>query len=177
MRSVAHLLRWILLLVGFGSLAGPALAEDIPEYRLKAAFIYNFALFTDWPETIGPTLLVCVVGRDPFGPEIDALQGKPVGAHNVAVQRRPGGDALQDCHVVFIAASAMPGLPRLLDGLRGRPVLTVADTPGAAAQGVVLNMALSQGGGVTFEANAGAARASGLALRSKLLRLATEIHR
>lgn len=177
MRPRAHLLWWILLSVGLGSLAGPALAEDVPEYRLKAAFLYNFVLFTEWPATIGPTLLVCVVGRDPFGPEIDALQGKPVGARSVTVQRRAAGEALQDCHAVFIASSAMPALPRLLDRLRGQPVLTVADTPGAAAQGVALNMALSRSGGVTFEANAGAARASGLALSSKLLRVATEVHR
>ncbi len=156
------------------SLAHGAMADELPEYRLKAAFLYNFALFTEWPTEVGPTLNLCIHGTDPFGKEIDALQDKSVGARSLAVQRRRVNESLKGCQIVFIAASAIDGLPHVLDGLRDLPVLTVADSPGAARQGVALNMALAQNK-ISFQANLQAARAAKLNLSSKLLRLATEV--
>jgi YfiR/HmsC-like len=149
-------------------------ADDLPEYRLKAAFLYNFALFTEWPAEVGVTLHLCVVGSDPFGAELDGLQGKAVGARSLAVQRKTGIDALKACQIVFVPPAASSQLPRVLEALEGLPVLTVADSPGAARQGVALNMAVVQNK-VSFEANLRAARAAHLNLSSKLLRLATEV--
>lgn len=162
-----------LLLFG-GSFALPALADEQPEYRLKAAFLYNFALFTDWPPDVGSTLQLCVHGADPFGKELDALHGKPVGSRSIAVQRKRSGDSLHGCQIVFIAASAIGSLPRVLETLRGLPVLTVADSPGAARQGAALNLAVDQNK-ISFETNLQATRSAGLKLSSKLLRLATEV--
>lgn len=157
--------------------AGPALAQDqTTEYRLKAAFLYNFAVFTEWPVDVGPTLRLCIHGVDPFGTEADALAGKPVGGRSLGVQRRVGLEALPSCHVVFVSASAMAQLPRIVDAVRGLPVLLVADSPGAAHQGVALNMALVQGR-VAFEANVEAARSARLVLSAKMLRLASEVIR
>ena len=154
--------------------ASQAHGDDLPEYRLKAAFVYNFIVYTEWPAERNGTLNLCILGTDPFGAEIDGLQGKPVAGRSIAVQRKAPGEPFSNCQVVFVHASAMQTLPRLLEGLRGQPVLTVADTPGAMRQGVALNMAVSQGK-VTFEANLQAARSAGLNLSSKLLRLATEV--
>lgn len=153
----------------------PARSSDLPEYRLKAAFLYNFALFTEWPESVGSTLHLCLLGKDPFGEEIDPLQGKAVGSRSIVVQRKAGVESLRGCQLVFISGTAIGGLSRVLDALRGSPVLTVADSPGAARQGVALNMNVAQNR-VTFEANLDAARGAGLNLSSKLLRLATEVH-
>jgi hypothetical protein len=75
---------------------------------------------------------------------------------------------------VFIVPGAIAGLPHVLDALRGKPVLTVADSPGAARQGVVLNMRLTQDK-ISFEANQRAARSAGLGLSSQMLRLATDV--
>jgi hypothetical protein len=119
-------------------------------------------------------LNVCVHGDDPFGGEIDGLQGKSAGGRSLAVNRRAAGEPLRDCHIVFIAASMIDHLPRVLDSLRGRPVLTVADSAGAMRRGVMLNMKMAQGK-ITFEANLQAARGAGLDLSSKLLRLAVEV--
>ena len=174
--SASSVTRLSLLLAAFYMplTASQARADELPEYRLKAAFLYNFALFTEWPAEVGDTLTLCIVGRDPFGRDIDELQGKPVGDRSVTLQRKGLGDSLKSCQIIFIAASAMGNLPRLLDELRERPVLTVADSPGAARQGVALNMAVAQNK-VTFEANLQAARAARIGLSSKLLRLATEV--
>lgn len=143
------------------------------ERELKVAFIYNFMRFTDWPEDTGSTLTLCVRGPDPFGTPLDALQGKVVGTRALAVQRR-GNEALKGCQAVFIGSSAFGNWPKTILELQGRPVLTLADTPGAARQGVHLNMAVVQNK-VTFEANLAAARSVQLKLNSQLLRLATEV--
>jgi hypothetical protein len=154
--------------------APAALSDDLPEYRLKAAFLYNFALFTEWPSDIGSTLNLCVYGRDPFGEEIDALQGKPVGDRRMVVRRVTSGEGLAVCQIVFIADPSAEAISRLLSSLRGAAVLTVADVPGAARQGIALNMNVVKNK-ITFEANLAAARAANVKLSSKLLSLATEV--
>jgi hypothetical protein len=154
--------------------APAALSDDLPEYRLKAAFLYNFALFTEWPADTGSTLNLCVYGHDPFGEEIDALQGKAVGARHLVVRRITSIGGLSACQVVFIADSSGDGISRVLSTLRGATVLTIADAPGAAEQGVALNMNVVKNK-ITFEANLTAARAANLKLSSKLLSLATEV--
>jgi hypothetical protein len=151
-----------------------ARADELPEYRLKAAFVYNFMLFTEWPAATGNTLNLCIHGKDPFGPEIDGLQGKLAAARSIAVHRKAAGESLKNCQVVFMAPSMMGSLPNVLESLKGQPTLTLADSPGAMHKGVALNMGVAQGK-VTFEANLQAARGAGLNLSSKLLRLATEV--
>jgi hypothetical protein len=158
-----------LLLAAWG-----ARAADLPEYRLKAAIVYNFIAFTEWPAEVGTTLDLCIHGKDPFGAEIDGLNGRAVGNRSIVLRRTGPGDTLKNCQVVFVTTSAIDSLPRLLDSLRDRPVLTVADSPGAMRRGVILNMNLAQDR-VAFEANLQAARSAGLLLSSKLLRLATEV--
>jgi YfiR/HmsC-like len=152
--------------------APPASSEELSEYRLKTAFLYNFAAFTEWPPQVGSVLNLCVYGRDPFGAEIDGLHGKSIGQRKLVVQRKAG--ALKDCQIVFISAADIDQLPRLLDTLRGLPVLTVTESRGGAWQGAALNMNLVRGK-VTFEANLVAARAAGLHLSSRMLSLATEV--
>src|SRR5580700_879556 len=139
--------------------APAAVSDDLPEYRLKAAFLYNFALFTEWPADIGATLNLCVYGQDPFGEEIDALQGKPVGDRRIVVRRVTSAEGLGICQVVFIANPSGDGIARALSILHGATVLTVADVPGAAKQGVALNMIVVNSK-ISFEANLSAARAA-----------------
>jgi len=167
-------LRWMLGLVASLVFTMSAHGEDLPEYRLKTAFAYNFVAYTEWPASTGNALNLCIYGTDPFGKEVDGLQGKVVAGRTLAVLRKAPGEPLKDCQVVFITASTLDHLPRTLESLRGRPVLTIADSAGAMRRGVVLNMNMAQGK-VSFEANLQAARAAGLDLSSKLLRLATEV--
>ncbi len=155
--------------------AHAARGDEVSEYRLKAAFVYNFASFTEWPAEVGTLLRLCVYGSDPFGANLDSLQGREVGARRIEVQRRASADKLDDCQIVFISRSGIGNLPRILDNLGTAPVLTVADTPGAMRQGVALNMETERDR-ITFTANLAAARQNRLTLSAKLLRLATEVH-
>lgn len=154
--------------------AAPAAGQGFSEYQLKAGVLYNFISFTTWPEAPPAVLNVCIYGTDPFGREIDALHGRKLGNGSLAIRRASSVEVLADCHVVFIAQSAIGNLPRVLDYLEDRPVLTVADTPGGTLRGVVLNMEMTQGR-LGFRANLSEARSRGLGLSSKLLRLANEV--
>lgn len=165
---------WCLVGVSLLAFAAGTRAGDLPEYRLKTAFIYNFALFTEWPAAVGGTLKLCVYGADPFGGELDGLQGKTVGARRIAVQPKATLEELPGCQIVFVTQATASHVPRVLAALAGQPVLTVADSPAAANQGVMLNMTIAKSK-ISFEANLRAARAAQLNLSSKLLRLATEV--
>lgn len=154
--------------------ASSASSQESSEYQLKAAFLYNFAVFTEWPPQVGPVLNLCVYGQDPFGEAIDGLNGKTAGTRTIAVHGKTDAAALKACQIVFIGSADIDQLPRLLKSLRGVPVLVVADSPGAARQGAALNMRLAQGR-VTFEANLVAAHGAGLKLSARMLSLATEV--
>lgn len=162
---------WLLGLLCCPSLAH---AETLAEYQIKAAFLYNFLAFTEWPAEVGNTITLCVYGPDPFGEDLNKMQGKSLGPRSLAVKRVNSVDGLHSCQAVFITRPVMSNLRRVLDNLGDRPVLTVADSQDAALQGVALNMSMDQNK-VTFEANLAAARGNRLNLSSKLLRLATKV--
>jgi uncharacterized protein DUF4154 len=160
-----------------GALLGiltPCGSAELPEYQLKAAYLYNFAQFTAWPAGIGKRLTLCVFGSDPFGADLDRLQDKLVGTHTLQVQRGVALGEVAGCQVLYISRDAVGSLPALLGRIGRKPVLIVTDSPGAARVGAMLNMTVAQNR-VTFEANRRAANDAGLELSSRLLRLATEV--
>jgi hypothetical protein len=167
-------LKRLLLAAGMLIAAGQALAQATPEYRAKAGFLYNFIAFTEWPAKVGNPLSLCVYGVDPFGEELNALQGKSVNGRSLAIRSVANPDQVKACQVVFVASSAIDSLPRILDALQGEPVLTVADSKGALDSGVGINMLVRQSK-IAFEVNLVATRRAQLNVSSKLLRLASEV--
>ncbi|MCF8168989.1 MAG: YfiR family protein [Rhodoferax sp.] len=151
-------------------------AEEMTEYQVKAAFLYNFAVFTEWPPGTASTLNLCLVGHDPFGTAMDELQGKSFGTYTLKVHRKKGLDSLGSCQIVFVASADIEHLPRVLGSVSGLPVLTIADTPGAIAQGVAINLRVARGH-VQFDLNLPSLRRAGLGIGSGVLRLAVEVIR
>jgi hypothetical protein len=162
-----------LLAVRLTSVAGAA--EPVPEYELKAAFLYNFTLFTEWPDKSDAVLSLCLYGKDSLGKAADQLEGKSVKGAAVKIRRPDSLTQLRACQVLFIGASEQPQLASILEAVKGAPVLTVADTAGAARAGVMINLVL-EGQRVTFDINTAAVRAAGLSVSSKLLRLARAVY-
>lgn len=154
--------------------AGHAFAQTTPEYRAKAGFLYNFIAFTDWPPKVGSPLPLCVYGANPFGDELNALEGKTVNGRKLTIHYPGSLEQLKRCRVVFVANSAIDGLSSILDTLRGEPVLTVTDSRGALDAGVGINMLVRQNK-IAFEVNLAVTRRADLSLSSKLLRLASEV--
>lgn len=172
--AAIHLL--LLFICFLMSLSTPALADETGEYTLKSAFLYNFSLFATWPDQSSATFNLCIYGHDPFGKKLDILlQDKHVGQRPITIHRINQRDQLPQCQLVFISRSEAKNLSQIVDGLADFPVLTVADSPGACLQGVMLNMLIKHDK-ITFEANLTQARSTGLVLSSHLLRLAAEVY-
>lgn len=168
------------LLVAYLSFVFPvsyvaAQKESSVEYQVKAAFIYNFIAFTQWPENTDQFIRLCVYGNDPFGKEIDKLENKPVHGRHIHVQRISDHEALNTCQVIFFSQAVDGNLHKILVALQHQPILTLADNPDALVQGVVINMSLAQEK-IVFEINLDRARQSGLDISSKLLQLAVKVH-
>lgn len=166
----------LILCLSFFISVSQAYAQDSAlEFRVKAAFIYNFIAFTQWPNEIDQTIHLCIYGRDPFGIEVDKLESKSVHGRNIKVKRINEPRAVKDCQVVFFSTSAINEIARIVNGIQNQPTLTLADNPQGIAQGVIINMSLANEK-VVFEINLGVARRSGLNLSSKLLRLAVKVN-
>jgi len=159
--------------------AGPAPAQKPPngslEYAVKAAFLYNFAKFVEWPDSPAAppsTLTLCVLGTDPFGEALEtAVLDKTVRSRTLSVRRLQGLEDLGPCPILFIASSEVGRLPQILERLRGAPVLTVGESDGFARAGGMIGFFLEENR-VRFEVNLGAAEAAGLRISSRLLGVA-----
>lgn len=153
----------------------PANAHEVPEYRLKVAFLYNFAAYTEWPIPPTQALNLCIYGQDPFGENLDFIRKKKVNGHELVIRHSRNINELSGCQIVFITHAMIDHLTDINSRLGDHPVLTIAETPGAGRQGAILNMAVRDGK-IVFEANIAAAKTKGLKLSSQLLRFAIEVY-
>lgn len=159
------------LLASFVIVAGTlsAAAQDVPlEYRVKAAYLYNFLKFIDWPVSLPGPFTICVAARNPFGDILaDTARGERVGGRPIVAKVVTEPDA--GCHVVFVprGAAAAP----YVRGARG--TLTVGETPDFLAQGGTI-VFVQEGGNVRFQISDDAATRAGLQISSRLLRLSRD---
>ncbi|PXX18297.1 uncharacterized protein DUF4154 [Nitrosomonas ureae] len=164
-------LSWLLIL----SYSPMTYAEQPTEYRMKVAFLYNFAAYTEWPDRHGQDLNLCIYGDNPFGEHLQHLQQKKINGHEIIIRHTKNINDLSNCQMIFITQSVIGNLDDIIMLSHERPILTVADTPGTASQGIMLNMAVKEGK-ITFEANIITAKNSGLRLSSQLLRFASKVY-
>jgi uncharacterized protein DUF4154 len=147
------------------------------EYELKAAFLYNFIKFTEWPaEAAGKKeapLVIGVVGKDPFGAVLDkVIEGETLQNQTIVARRFPRMDeAASNSEVLFIGSSEESNLAAILRLLDGRPVLTVSEIDNFAQRGGMIQLK-KENNKIVFEINVEAAKRSRLAMNAQLLRLA-----
>ena len=149
------------------------------EYATKAAFVYNFAKFVEWPTTAfaGPDapLIVGVIGKDPFGDALDALTTQPIKGRAIVIRRFSQLTDLTLCHILFVSASHEFQQIQILKAVDGTPVLTIGDNLRQfGARGGIINFMLFQET-TRFAVNIGAARKHGLEVSSQLLKLAAVV--
>lgn len=157
-------------------LVAVARAESATEYQVKAAFLFNFAKFVEWPAdaftSADAPLQICVLGQDPFGHDFEQLiEEKAVNSHRLEVIHPSGVPQAKACQVIFVASSDKQQVREILRGLRGASVLTVGDTPGFAKMGGIINFVLDDNR-VRFEINVKAAERAHLKLSARLLTVA-----
>jgi hypothetical protein len=155
----------------------PAAADVLPEDRLKAAFVYRFAQFVEWPESAVANrnaIDICVLEPNPFENLLQLLvEGEASGPRRLQVRAVSTAQAAASCHVLFLPARA--GLHReTLRHVASMPVLTVSDAPRFLESGGVIQLGVA-GANMRFSVNLDAARAARLRLSAQLLRLATAV--
>lgn len=162
----------IAALVGLCAMPRAAAAEPT-EAELKAEMVERFTRFIDWnPDDLPPdTLALCVVGDSPLTAPLQKIAKSRKIKDRQATVRVVDAAATTDCHIVVVGGSDRKRLAAVIARTEGHAILTVADSPGAAAAGVIINFFLDAKH-VKFEINTRAARDSGLKVRAKLLRLA-----
>ncbi len=153
---------------------GPVWASSV-EYRVKAAFLYNFTKFIEWPAVTAKRadpFRIGILGDDPFEDEIDGLKDKTVGPRSLTVERFSAWQpAVAQCDILFISGSQSTSVADIVQRLDGHPVLTVGDSPGYPSQGVMINFFM-ESNKVRFAVNPTAVQRAGLAISSRLLKLA-----
>ncbi len=154
-------------------------AVDISrEYLIKAAILYNFAKFAEWPAAsfsdVDAPLRICVIGDDPFGPALTSLHGKTVRDRALAATRIAHIEDAPACHMLFVSASEQGRLAGILGAVDTLPILTVADMDAFTGSGGIVALREAEDRS-RLEINVGAAKKAGLKLSSKLLRLADTV--
>jgi hypothetical protein len=155
-------------------------AQDaLPEYQVKAAYLFNFLKFVEWPEDAFPDslapIVIGVVGDDPFGGTLPQLvTGKTVQGRNLVVHTFRTGENLRSAHILFICASEKKKAPMILSSLRGSSVLTVGDMEGFLEEGGMIQF-VNENDRIRFVINLTATSQAKLKLSSKLLSLAKTV--
>jgi hypothetical protein len=171
--------------------AAPKAAADSAsgqEYQVKAAFLYNFIQFVDWPEEKladnNEPIIIGIIGTDPFDDAFKPIEDKKVKNKRVVVQRfksfedlknsanKP--EALTKCHLLFISASEQKNLREIIDAVKNHGVLTVGEMNGFLENGGIINWFVEDKK-IRFEINNAAAERANLKIRSNLLRLAKRV--
>ncbi len=160
------------LLFPFASVQG----ESYTEYEVKAAFLYQFIPFVEWPSDAfaddDAPFVIGVLGEDPFGDILDnTVREKKAHNRDIVIRRSKNPGALATCHVVFIAASERDNIGEAMKTFNAKSVLTLGEWESFTKQGGIIRF-LVTGGKIGFEINIHSARKAGLKISSQLLRLA-----
>lgn len=149
--------------------------------KVKAAYLYNFGKFVEWPEDAfagdDAPFVIGIIQDDPIGDILDAsVHAKKLMGRSIEIRRLRLSDPdyrskLRQCHVLYIGIAAREQIERLCATLAEQPVLTVSSVPGFASSGGMIALVLKEGR-IVFEINRDALEQAGLKASPKLLKLA-----
>jgi YfiR/HmsC-like len=151
-------------------------AAPTPEYLIKAAYLYKFALFVDWPADAFASrqapITIGIIGTDPFDTALDrTVQNKRINDRPVVARRLQWNQDLRQCHILFVSASEASRTDEIVARLQGLPVLIVGETPEFAQRVGSIGFAIDQNK-VKLEVNLEHAKRARLNISANLLRVA-----
>jgi hypothetical protein len=151
-------------------------SEVATAVAVKAAFLYNFAKFAEWPALrSGAPIVACIVGDDEVAASlVETVRGQNISGHALAVLRSPESDTWRVCHLLFIADAKVRHAATGLGEVKMLPVLTVSDRKGFSEAGGIIELFVEDGR-MRFAINLDAVERTGLHLSSRLLGLAKVI--
>ncbi len=177
----------VLMVLAASAWLAPALAvpsqeiDQAKSLKVKAAYLYNFAKFIEWPEAAlgheGAPFVIGVLGEDPFGQRLDdTVKGKEIAKRPVKIRRlrwskREDRAELKNCQILFISDSERRRLQEIFEAVEDQPVLLVADVPSFASDGGMIGFVLEHKR-IIFEINREALEQANLKASAKLLKLA-----
>ena len=148
------------------------------EYEIKAAYLYTFGRFVEWPArppADASAFTICVLGTDPFGAVLDrTLAGETIRGRAIGARRLASIDEARGCHIVFVSASEERRVGPIVESLRASGVLTVSDMPQFTTRGGMIQF-VTASNRVRFQINLQPARDAGLTMSSELLRVASAV--
>lgn len=169
----------VVLLALAGGRSAPAQGNSSGEYQVKAAFLYHFSQFVEWPEgtfkEANSPIVYCTLGEDPFHGALEAsLSGKAVGARALQVQHFKQAEEVRGCQILFLEGRAQKTVPALLSRFRENAILTVGESEHFIQEGGMIGFLLEENK-IRFEINLDAAEHAKLKLSSRLLGLAKKV--
>ncbi|MGZ8288559.1 MAG: YfiR family protein [Telluria sp.] len=156
--------------------SAPAVADPVPESAMNAAFVFNFAVFAEWPQEVlpaGAPLRLCATQGTALFAALDQLNDKLVNGHRIAL-RQLQGTSPRSCHLVVLGSHDRDRWPQMRRELSGASVLTVSDDSTISSEGAMIGLS-SENERIGFDVDMSAARAARLSVSSKLLRLARTV--
>jgi hypothetical protein len=157
-----------------------ARAQSAPEeYQVKAAFLFHFAQFVDWPAGVlnngDPSLRLCIFDDEPRRQELQStIEGKAIGGRVFHVRLMGQPQEIQGCNILFLSRDEARRQTAVLRSVRGMPVLTVGETANFLSDGGMIRFHLEEDK-VRFDINLGGAESSHLKISSRLLLLAASV--
>jgi hypothetical protein len=158
----ARAVAWIVLT----TLTTASFAESGLEAKVKAAYLYNFTKFVDWPDLPAEGFTICVVGSEAVGQNLSELASRQTKGRSLSIETGVPSDPTH-CQVLFIGQRE-PRAVDLIGRTRGGSVLTVSDATNFARQGGIIGF-FDEGGKIKMEINADRANAAKLKISSKLM--------
>jgi len=152
----------------------PLFGAATTEYQVKAVFLFNFSQFVTWPmqafANSDSPFVIGVLGRDPFGPELEAaVRGERAEGRPIVIRKFRTAAEVADCQILFIDRAEIPASADSIRLFQSRNILTVSDAPDAARRGAVIEFA-ADSNRIRLRINVAEAHARGLTISSKLLR-------
>ena len=148
------------------------------EYKIKAAFLLNFAKFINWPNDTFTGdkgfFKICVLGENPFGSALTAIESRTVGSRKIELNYVDDIEQGGSCHLLFVSASEKNNITSINKSLGNRTILMVSDIDGFASAGGMIEF-VTRDNKLAFKINLSRARKQGLEIHSALLNLATEV--
>ena len=183
--SVRHLVRLLTLAILLCALLPqPTIYARAPqinaEYKLKAAFLYNFTRFVEWPEnafssTTSP-VIIGIIGEDPFGAFIDELvSNEKIGNRSIIIRRFKGVTDIANCHILYICYQQTEKIAAVLSTASNKGILTIADAPPFTRMGGMVQFYTDKNK-IRMQINNGAAKRAGLNISTKLLSVAKVVN-
>lgn len=148
------------------------------EHQLKAAYVFNFVKFVEWPASpVGAPLTVCFVGAEGVHNAFaSGIEKKRAGGHPLKARNLQADEPLDNCHAVYVHAPVVSANPTLVGRHSARPLLTVSDAPGFTRLGGMIEM-FTENNRLRFNINVTHAEHAGLRISSSVLKLAAAVER